>query len=123
MCLSVPFMELSILLLCISAKAPFLNTLLYMLLGFALCAFSTAWGCVCGIRHIKLEWENEIEVIKQGSAVAIYMLPNMFVVMGLTVLSVFLGTKLNHNLVTGAFILISAALTALSYKKVLKLSK
>ncbi len=123
MCLTVPFMELSILLLCISAKAPVLNTLLYMALGIGLCAFSTAWGCVCGIRHMKLEWENEIEVIKQGSAVAIYMFPNMFAVMGLTVLSVFLGTKLNHNLVTGVFILISAALTALSYKKVLKLSK
>ena len=64
------------------------------MLGLVLCAFSTAWGCVCGIRHIRLDWDNEIEVIKQGADVAIYMLPNMFVVMGLTVLVVFLGTRI-----------------------------
>ena len=32
---------------------------------------------------MRLDWENEIEVIKQGAAVSIYLLPNMFAVMGL----------------------------------------
>jgi ABC-2 type transport system permease protein len=123
MYLTVPFMELSVLLLCIAAKAPVLNTVLYMLLGFALCCFSTAWGCVCGARHIKLEWENEVEVIKQGSAVAIYMLPNMFIVMGLCVLVVFLGTKIEHSIITAAFIAITSLLAFLSYRRVMKLAK
>ena len=123
MYLTVPFMELSVLLLCIAAKTPVLNTVLYMLLGFALCAFSTAWGCVCGVRHIKLEWENEVEVIKQGSAVAIYMLPNMFIVMGLCVLVVFLGTKIEHSIITLAFIAITSLLALLSYKRVMMLAK
>ena len=123
MYLTVPFMEVSILCLCIAAKAPLINTLLYMLLGFVLCCFSTAWGCVCGIKHMKLEWENEVEVVKQGAAVAIYLLPNMFVVMGLCVLVVFLGTKMNHILLTGIFIAIAGALAALSYKRVMSLAK
>ena len=121
--LTVPFTVISVICLCISTKAPLLNSFLYVVLGITLCFFSTAWGCVCGIKHIKLEWENEVEVIKQGSAVAIYMLPNMFAVMGITVLAVFLGTKLEHKLITGIFILIFALLSALSYKRALALSE
>ena len=123
MALSVPFMVFSILCLCVSARVPLLNTGLYLVLGVALCAFSTAWGCVCGIRHMRLDWENEIEVIKQSAAVAIYMLPNMFVVMGLTVLVVFLGTRMDHRLLTLILTMIAAVLAALSYRKVMILSK
>ena len=123
MYLNVPFAVFSIICLCISAKTPFLNSLLYVILGISLCTFSTTWGCVCGVKHIKLEWENEVEVIKQGAATAIYMLPNMFVVMGLTVFVVFLGTKMNHNLISLILILITALLSALSYRKVMILAK
>ena len=121
--LTVPFMAVSTILLSLAVKAPFINTVLNFVLGILLCCFSTAWGCVCGVKHIKLEWENEVEVIKQGSAVAIYMLPNMFIVMGLCVLVVFLGTRFDHNLIAGAFILITALLSALSYRRVMKLAK
>jgi len=121
--LTVPFMVFTTLCLCISAKVSLLQTLLYLLLGLALCAFSTAWGCVCGIRHMRLDWENEVEVIKQGSAVTIYMLPNMFVVMGLIVLVVFLGIRMNHSLLTLILIFIAAVLAAISYRIVMVLSK
>lgn len=110
MYLIVPFMAFSTVCLCISAKVSLLNTVLYLALGFLLCAFSTAWGCVCGIKHMRLDWENEIEVIKQGAGVAIYMLPNMFAAMGLCVLVVFLGTKIDHSLLAGILILITATL-------------
>ena len=123
MYLTVPFMLFSILCFCISAKVPPFNAVLYLVLGFALCCFSTAWGCVCGIRHMRLDWENEVEVIKQGTAVALYMLPNMFVTMGLVVLIVFLGTKIDHALITLIMILITSVLAALSYLRVLALSK
>ena len=85
-------------------------SILYLILGLVLCAFSTAWGCVCGIRHMRLDWENEVEVIKQSGAVTIYLLPNMFVVMGLTVLVVFLGTKIDHRLLAVMFILLLISL-------------
>ena len=121
--LTVPFMAFSTLCLCIAAKVPLMDTALYLIQGLALCAFSTAWGCVCGIRHMRLDWENEIEVIKQGAAVAIYMLPNMFVVMGLTVLAVVLGLRVDHRLLALGFTLIAAVLAALSYRRVLRLAK
>ena len=120
--LTVPFMAFSTLCLCLSARAPLLDTALYLLLGTALCAFSTAWGCVCGIRHMRLDWENEIEVIKQGAAVAIYMLPNMFVVMGLTVLAVVLGMRMDRRLLALLFTLVAALLAALSYRRVMIMS-
>ena len=121
--LTVPFMVFSVICLCIATKTPLLNSVLYVILGIVLCLFSTAWGCVCGVKHIKLEWENEVEVIKQGTAVVLYLLPNMFVVMGLCVLVVFLGTKLDHKLVAGIFILITAILSAMSYRRVIALAE
>jgi len=123
MALTVPFMAFSTLCLCVAAGAPLLDTVLYLIQGLALCAFSTAWGCVCGIRHMRLDWENEVEVIKQGSAVAIYMLPNMFVVMGLLVLAVVLGLRMNHALLALLFTLAAAALAGLSYRRVMILSR
>lgn len=123
MYLTVPAMVFTTLCMCISAKVPVIDTLLYLVLGLALCAFSTAWGCVCGMKHMRLDWENEMEVIKQGAAVAIYMLPNMFVVMGLTVLVVFLGLKMDHMMLALGFTLITTLLAVLSYRRVMALSK
>ena len=65
----------------------------------------------------------EYEVIQQGSAVVIYMLPNMFVVMGLIVLVVFLGTRMDHALLTLILILITAILAGLSYMRVMSLAR
>ena len=115
MYLTVPAMAFSTLCICLSARVPVLNIFLYLLQGFALCAFSTAWGCVCGTRHMRLDWENEVEVIKQGAAVTIYMLPNMFAAMGLTVLSVILGTKMDHRLISLMFTAVAALLAGLCY--------
>lgn len=123
MYLTVPFMIFTTLCMCISARVPLLNTILYLILGFSLCCFSTAWGCVCGIKHMRLDWENEIEVIKQGAAVAWYMLPNMFVVMGLTVSVVFLGLIFDHKLLTLVFILVVSLLAVLSYRRAIKLGE
>ncbi|MBQ3660582.1 MAG: hypothetical protein II907_00870, partial [Firmicutes bacterium] len=123
MYLTVPFMAFATLCMCISAKVPAAETALYLLEGFVLCAFSTTWGCVCGVRHMRLDWENEIEVVKQGTGVAIYMLPNMFVVMGLVVLVVILGLRMDHKLVALLFTLIAGLLAALSYRRVMNLAK
>jgi ABC-2 type transport system permease protein len=94
-----------------------------MILGLALCAFSTAWGCVCGVKHMRLDWENEVEVIKQGAAVTIYLLPNMFAAMGMTVLMVILGTRMDHRLLTLVMTAIASVLALLSYLRVMSLSK
>ena len=121
MYLTVPVAVFTTAAICISAKTPLLMSLLSVVLSVMLCAFSTAWGCVCGVKHIKLEWENEIEVVKQGTAITLYLLPNMIATMVLIVLSVFLGMKLNGNLVVIILIFIVTLLTFMSYKKVVKL--
>lgn len=123
MYLFVPAALFATLCLCISAGVPAVDTLLYLIQAAAMCASSTTWGCVCGVRYLRLDWENEIEVIKQSAAVAIYMLPNMFVVMGLTVLVVFLGTRMDHRLISLSFTLIASGLAVLSYLRVMALSK
>ena len=122
MYLTLPAMIFATLCMCISADVPAADTLLYLLLGAVLCAFSTAWGCVCGIKHMRLDWENEIEVIKQGPAVAIYMFPNMFAAMGSVVLAVFLGLRVDHKVLALALIFITALLAALCYMRVMSLA-
>ena len=121
--LMLPAFEFSILCMCISAGVNVLDTILYMILGISLCAFSTAWGCVCGIKHIRLDWENEIEVIKQGTAVAVYLLPNMFVVMLLIAGVIFLGMIMNHALIALILILISSLLAWCSYIRVMAMAR
>jgi ABC-2 type transport system permease protein len=72
---------------------------------------------------MRLDWENEIEVIKQGSAVALYMFPNMFAVMGLVVLVVFLGMRLDHRLLALILTLAVSLLAALCYRRAMALAK
>ena len=108
---------------CLSAKTPALETVLNLILGVALCAFSTCWGCVCGIRHMRLDWENEVEVIKRGAAVSLYLLPNMFVTMALTVGSVVAGMRMDTKRLTLFLILVTAVLAALSYRRALSLAE
>ena len=123
LCLTVPFMIISMLCLCISARVPAVDTVLYLLLGIALCFFSTAWGCACGVKHMRLDWENEVEVVKQGAAVTIYMLPNLFVTMGLVVLMVILGIRMDHRILAVIMTLIAGTLAVLSYLRVMSLAK
>lgn len=46
------------------------NTVMYV----ALSVYATALGVFCGFRFIRTDWENEVEVIKSGAAMGIYML-------------------------------------------------
>ena len=72
---------------------------------------------------MRLDWENEVEVIKQGAAVVIYMLPNMIVVMALTVAAVILGLSIDRCLLALLVTLAAAALAGLSYWRVMVLAK
>ena len=123
MYLTVPFMVFATICFCVSAKVPLVETILDFVLGFALLTFSTCWGCVCGIRHMRLDWENEIEVVKQSAAVAVYLLPNMFIGMGVIAGVVYLGMYVDHRLLAGGFILVISLLAVLSYKRVMSLAK
>ncbi|MBR6380977.1 MAG: hypothetical protein IKS07_04810 [Lachnospiraceae bacterium] len=120
--LTLPFMVFATLCMCASARVPLGTTLLYLVQGCAALGFSSAWGCVCGIRFLRLDWENEVEVVKQGAAVALYMFPNTFVTIGLVVLSVFLGTRMDRNVLSLLFTAVTALLAFLCYRRVMTLA-
>lgn len=115
MYLSVPFALFATICISISAGVPILNFVIYIVETIVLCAFSTTWGCVCGLKFMRLDWENEIEVVKQGAAVIIYLLPNMFVTMGVVVLTVYLGTRMDGNIVSLIVTAVYGILAAISY--------
>ncbi|MBR4725287.1 MAG: hypothetical protein IK071_05845 [Lachnospiraceae bacterium] len=117
MYLTVPFGIFATICLCISAKVPVLTSILMLVLIVCMCAFSTAWGGVCGFKYMRLDWENEIEVVKQGMNVTVYLLPNMFGTMAVAALMIFLGTMIDVNLILGILILLYGGLGALCYRK------
>ena len=63
---------------CISLKANFVEVIVALCFTITANLFSTAFGMLVGVKNMQLDWENEIQVIKQGRAVASYLLPNMF---------------------------------------------
>jgi ABC-2 type transport system permease protein len=70
---------------------------------------------------MRLDWENEVEVIKQSAGVALYLLPNMFVTMGLVVLVVVLGRIIGPNVITGIMIVIESVLAFICYIVAMKM--
>ena len=72
---------------------------------------------------MRLDWENEIEVIKQGSAVSLYLLPNMFITMALIGAVVYFSQFINSLMITCVMIVVLSIFAALSYAKVMALSK
>ncbi len=121
--LTIPFALVSTALLSVSAKVPGTDLALYLLLTVVLCIFSTTWGCVCGIKHMRLDWENEIEVIKQSAAMAIYLFPNMFLTMGMMVLAVVLGFFMDFKLVALVMTGFYGVLALLTYLWAVALAK
>lgn len=122
MYLTVPCMSLAIICLAVSSRVTVIETIVFLIEGIALCAFSTTWGCVCGVKHMKLDWENEVEVVKQGTAVAVYLLPNLFVTMALIVLVIFAGMYFDIFVISLIITIIAAMLAMLSYMRVMKLA-
>lgn len=118
-----PFMAFGVIALSISARAPFLDAVLYLVCGLVLLIFSTCFGMRCGLKHIRLDWENEIEVVKQGAAVTAYLLPNMFITMGLVALVVVLSIAMSSRVVILILTLIAAVLAGLSYGSVKRIAK
>ena len=72
---------------------------------------------MCGIRYMPLHWENEIEVVKQGTAVSVYLLPNMFVTVILTVGSAVTCMRVDPRCLTLGMILVTTLPAALGCRR------
>lgn len=120
MYLAVPPSLFATIIFSIKFGADAVETILAAVLIFVLCCFSTTYGMVWGIKCLKLDWENEVEVVKQSTAVSGYLLTNMFPVMiliaGAIVGGFFLDTKIIEAIVT----VIALILTVICYKSVEK---
>lgn len=118
--LSVPIGILCGISFYFTARASILEAVLGILAISSLCIFSTVFGMYCGLKHINTQWENEVEVIKQGSAVVIYMLPNMIATLILAVAAVFAQNVMPCFLINLIFIVLPLMLSALFYTGVKK---
>lgn len=121
--LSVPFAVFATVCLCYSASVSVASTVLYVVQVIALCMFSSAWGCVCGMKFMRLDWENEIEVVKQGGGIMLYLFPNMFACMGLVVLVVYAGMHMSAMVISLIITAIALLLAAVCYGCVMKMAK
>lgn len=124
MLLNLPVGVLAILSLARCFHFSFTDVILSLVLILVQCTFSSVYGLRCGLKHRKLDWDNEIEVVKQGSAVITYMLPNMFASMILMVGVVAVNIIYGHKeLIFLAAIVVYSLLAFLSWQGVKKYAK
>ena len=67
------------------------EAILLLMAAVIMCVLNTLWGMLMGILFCKLDWENEIEVIKQSAAAGLGMMGNMLGGMILTALVMILA--------------------------------
>ena len=86
--LTIPFGVFATITASICFRVSIIDALLSVIAITSLCIFSTIYGLRCGLKHRRLDWENEIEVIKQGMAVSMNIIPHLIVGMVLMPLTV-----------------------------------
>lgn len=122
MLLITPPVMVAVLGLSFCLKAGAVNWLLFEILSVVLCAAGTVRGMCCGVRFVKYDWVNEIEVIKQGTATAVYVLSHMFGMMILITLVMSLSAYINTALITVIFIVAASVWTLLDYRHLCRIS-
>ena len=113
--ISIPSQFIGTLCLSIAAKASIVETVIFILEGILLCFFSATVGCLFGVKFIKLDWENEVEVVKQGMAAGLYLFINMILTVIMLIGSVFLGMLLNTYLICALISVLYLILTGIAY--------
>ena len=108
---------------CISLKANFVEVVVAICYTVSVNLFSTVFGMLVGAKNMQLDWENEIQVIKQGKAVATYLLPNMMGTMLIGGGAVAIGIAFKILPITmGVMAAVYFLLTVLFYSKLKKLA-
>lgn len=121
--LSIPFAAFASLAASICFRVSFVDGLSCVAAVISLCVFASVFGLKCGLKHRRLDWENETEVVKQGMAVGMYIIVHMimcFVLMPLTVIVNQYVKSVAHIMLT--ITLIIWIFTLFSWKSVKKYS-
>ena len=107
----------------VALRASWLELLLGLLMMCAMCLFSTVYGMYCGLKHQRLDWEMEVEVVKQGAAVMLYLLPNLFATMAISGFMVAAGIFGFAQVAAVGLIVVYGVLAWLSYRSVQQLAR
>ncbi len=119
----MPVSVISNIVIQVVLKQSFLVILVTTLLIVVFVLFSVLFGCFIGLKFRRLDWENEIEVVKQGGGLGVYVLVDMLLAMGLFGLCFFLSTKIVPMLASLAITLFIGLLTWLSWMGIAKNGK
>lgn len=112
---SAPFSILCVLVFMLKVKATVFEIILSLILSLILCMYATVFGMLCGYKFRKLDWENEVEVVKQGASIFIYMFSNMFSILIFAVLATILTLFFESYVIMLVSIVLFLSLTFLFY--------
>jgi ABC-2 type transport system permease protein len=121
--LSIPVGVFAVVCMCFSLRLPLIDYVVNICLIVSSVLFSTVYGMYCGARKLRLDWDHEIQVVKQGPGASLYVLTNMFplmlIISALGGLALVMDTKLPALALSVIYLLF----TLLSYKGVKKVAK
>lgn len=119
--MSIPFAVFATISASICFRVSVIDAIMSIIALCSLCVFSTISGLRSGLKHRRLDWENEIEVIKQGMAVSMYIIPHIIIGLILMPLVVAANYYFHNIAVIMLFItLFACMLTLVAYKGVKK---
>jgi len=121
LCISIPFAVFATIAASICFRVSVIDAITSVIAISSMCIFSTVSGLRSGLKHRRLDWENEIEVIKQGMAVSMYIIPHIISGIVLMPLVVVVNIYIHNVAVFMSFItLIAWILTIFAWKGVKK---
>lgn len=105
----------------IAMKLDIIMIVLYFLVTASAIFFSTTFGMLLGQKFANFEWENEIEVIKQGAASAMCIFKNMVVQLVLAGLTIFLTQVIDGKVPLLVIAILVSGISFLFYRRVIKI--
>ena len=114
--LDAPFYLVAEVLLVIGLKPSFMELMWLILVPIVGIVFSCVWGIFINLKMPKLNWDNEVDVVKQSASAAVGGLCAFLVVIVCAV-PMFLVPVAYVNMVKGIVCVVLAGLTVMLYQK------
>jgi len=89
--IQIPFMIIGCILFAAAIHVPMKIVWMYFLCGVVLCLYSTFYGMLCDLTHLKTDWNRESEVFKRKSVVLLYIVLNLAITLVVVAVSFYVG--------------------------------
>ncbi len=113
---NLPFILIADLLMCIKFELSIFDYLLLIVLGATFILLFSLTGIMINLANPKLDFENEIMVIKQSKSVMIHTFLEMGVVLALVLIYIFFGVTNFYLFAISVLIIVWAVIALLVYK-------